>query len=45
MSISLRPVDMERLGALMEAGERPSQTIQRVLEWAYVMRVESARDA
>lgn len=42
LHVSLRPADMRRLGALMQAGETPSKTVQRVLEWAYVMRVESA---
>lgn len=41
ISISLGPADMRHLGALMQPGETPSKAIQRVLEWAYIMRVES----
>lgn len=41
LHVMLRPVDMQRLGALMVAGETPSAAIRRVLEWAYIMRIES----
>lgn len=41
MSFSLRPVDLERLGRLMQPGDTPSKAIQNVIEWAYVMRIES----
>lgn len=34
----MRPVDLERLGELMEPGETPTQAVRRVLEWAWLMR-------
>lgn len=43
LSISLRPVDMERLGALMVADETPSKAIRRLIELAYIVRIEQAR--